>query len=190
MAARNPYAPSSASLKVGESPAGGEGIWRDGKKIIVAHGCSFPSRCVKCNEPSVEPQKVRKVYWHHPALYILFIFYLIIYIIVALIVRKKAEINPGLCEKHLRKRHVWLAIGWIGSLVSLFGFPMIVDATGASGDEVAGATALGFFLFLLVLVVSMANARILYPRRIDDRYARLQGAGESFLASLPQFGAY
>lgn len=187
MPAQNPYAPSSASLKVSDSLAPGDGIWRDGNRIIVAHGCSFPSRCVKCNEPSVEPRKVRKVYWHHPALYVLFFFYAIIYIIVALIVRKKAEIDPGLCEEHMEKRRLWIIIGWVGSIVSLFVWPM---SAGALGIDSWQAFAFGFLAFLVIVIVSIVKARILYPRRIDERYARLQGADERFLASLPDFLTY
>jgi len=187
MAARNPYAPSSASLKVGDSLAAGDGIWRDDKRIIVAHGCSFPNRCVKCNEPSIEPHKMRKVYWHHPALYLLFFLYAIIYVIVALIVRKKAEINPGLCEKHLSRRRMWIAIGWIGSFAVLFAIPMSADVLGF---DTGSAMIVGMLCFFLIVIVSIVNARILYPRRIDERYARLQGADERFLASLPDFVSY
>ena len=52
---------------------------------------------------------------------------------------------------------------------------------------------LAFILAVLVFVffatLGIVKARILYPRRIDDRYARLLGADQRFLASLPQFMA-
>jgi len=184
MTNRNPYAPSSASLRAGDSPGAGEGIWRDEKRIVVAHGCRFPNRCVKCNEPSIEPHKMRKVYWHHPALYLLIFGYAIIYIIVAVIVRKRADIDPGLCEEHLRKRRVWIAIGCIGPFALLFGIPLAADLVDF---DAALAMILGVLGFFVTIIVSMINARILYPRRIDERYARLQGADERFLASLPEF---
>ncbi len=185
MSARNPYAPSSASLRVGDNSGGsGEGVWRHGDSVIASHGCSFPNRCVKCNEPSVEPNQKRKIYWHHPALYLLFFLYAIIYIIVALIVRQKAEIDPGLCEEHLRKRRMWITIGWVGALLTLFVLPAVAVALDFDGGA---AIALGILCFLVVVIVSIMKARILYPRRIDEQYARLQGADERFLASLPNF---
>ncbi len=104
--------------------------------------------------------------------------------IVALIVRKKASIDPGLCEEHLHKRRLWITIGWVGTLVTLCGFPIGAVLLGYSGGV---GLALGVLCFLVLVIVSMVKARILYPRRIDERYARLQGAGERFLASLPNF---
>jgi hypothetical protein len=95
MAGHNPYAPTQASLKSADTPAGTGGLWRDDDRLIVAHGATFPQRCVKCNEPSEQPHKMRKVYWHHPAVYLLLLGYAILYIIVALIVRRTAEVNPG-----------------------------------------------------------------------------------------------
>jgi len=184
MTGHNPYAPSRASLKLGENPAGDAGIWRDGDQLIVAHGAAFPHRCVKCNQPSVEPHKVRKVYWHSPWLYLLFLLYAFIYIIVALLVRKKADIDPGLCEEHVRKRRVWIAIGWIGSIGSVFVWVPLGTALGLGPPE---SMMLAFLCFLGFIIAGMANSRILYPRKIDDRHARLKGADESFLRSLPKF---
>lgn len=187
MSGHNPYAPSKASLKLGSGPVSGDGIWRDDDRVIVAHGAAFPHRCVKCNEPSVEPHKMRKVYWHHPGLYLLFLLYVFIYIVVALIVRKKAEIDPGLCAEHLRKRRTWIAIGWFGSIGSIFVWPAI----GAALElEPPVSMGLAFLTFLTIIVVSMVKSRILYPKRIDDRFARLRGADERFLASLPEFLTY
>ena len=96
MAGHNPYAPTQASLKSADTPAGTGGLWREGNCLVVARGAAFPRRCVKCNEPSEEPHKLRKVYWHHPAVYLLLLGYAILYIIVALIVRRTMEVNPGL----------------------------------------------------------------------------------------------
>lgn len=188
MPAHNPYAPSSASLKVGEEPGSPGGIWRDEKRgVIVAHGTAFPHRCVKCNQPSLEPHKMRKVYWHHPALYLLFLFNVFIYLLVALIVRKKAQIDPGLCEEHSNRRRLWIAIGWIGAL----GGPIVMAiAGGALGVDPVTSIGVAFLCFLGFAVAGVVKSRILHPRKIDERYARLKGADERFLASLPNFLTY
>ena len=39
-------------------------------------------------------------------------------------------------------------------------------------------------------IMGIVKSRVLYPARIDDRYARLKGCDESFLASLPNFIPY
>jgi MFS family permease len=188
MTANNPYAPSRASLKSGRAPGMNDGeIWRDDDRVIVAHGVLFPHRCVKCNEPAEEPQKIRKVYWHHPTLYLLFFFWAIVYFIVALIVRKSAEIDPGLCTEHRKKRQRWIAIGWIGSLSGLLLLPVIATTLQLDSGWWMVLGAVCFFGFAIVGIV---KSRILYPKRIDDRFVRLSGAGDDFLDSLPDFVSY
>lgn len=44
--------------------------------------------------------------------------------------------------------------------------------------------------FLTLAILGIVKSRILYPKRIDERYARLKGADDSFLASLPNFLPY
>ena len=187
MATHNPYAPSKASLKSNPAPIGGETAWCDGNQIVMMPGGSLPHRCVKCNEPAAEPTKTRKVYWHHPALYLLVLGYALLYIIVALIVRKTAEINPGLCEEHNKKRLMWIAIGWIGALSGLFVVPFLGALIGADG----GLWALFCIAwFLGFAITGTVKARILYPKKIDSNYARLKGADDRYLASLPVFRGY
>lgn len=184
MPAQNPYAPSRASLEVADKPVRGAGIWRYGKSVILAQGHAFPQRCVKCNEPSVQPHREQKVYWHHPALYVLLLIWVIVYLVVALAVRKTAKIDPGLCEQHRRERRKWITIGWVGSLAGLFVFPMAAFAVGL---ETLPAMSLTILCVLGIVVLAIVKSRVLYPQRIDDQYARLRGADERFLASLPEF---
>ena len=54
----------------------------------------FPARAHIPN--SDEPTKMRKVYWHHPGVYALILINLIVYAIVAAIVRKRADTESGL----------------------------------------------------------------------------------------------
>jgi hypothetical protein len=184
MGNHNPYAPMKASLK---APAAGilqDGVWRDGDQVVVTHGASFPKRCVKCNAPAEAPSKVRRVYWHHPAIYLLFLAYAILYIIVAMILRKSMEIDPCLCEEHASKRRQWIWFGWIGSIFGLIGIPVI--AAGA-GLDMGPALLLAFVCFIGCAAAGSMNARILYAKRIDSEYARLKGADRRFLAGLPKF---
>ena len=184
MSGHNPYAPTQASLKSAENVPAAGGLWRDDNRLIVAHGATFPDRCVKCNEPSEPPNKVHKVYWHHPAIYILVFGYVILYIIVALIARRSAEINPGLCEEHQERRRLWIAIGWFGSIGGAIAVLVLGHLLNFDGWLRAVLAIIVCFTFAILGIV---KSRVLYPRRIDDRYARLMGADERFLASLPQF---
>jgi len=187
MAGHNPYAPTQASLKSADTPAGTGGLWRDDDRLIVAHGATFPHRCVKCNEPSEQPHKMRKVYWHHPAVYLLLLGYAILYIIVALIVRRNAEVNPGLCQQHREKRTLWILIGWLGSFGAFAGVLIIAAVLKVQSPWIPLVAVVAFFTLAILGIV---KSRLLYPARIDDRYARLKGCDESFLASLPNFIPY
>ena len=186
MPGHNPYAPTQASLKSAEiAPAAG-GLWRDDNRLIMAHGATFPHRCVKCNEPSQPPHKVRKVYWHHPAIYILVFGYAILYIIVALIVRRSAEINPGLCEEHQQKRVLWIAIGWLGSFGS---FIAVLVLSRVLKIDSALAPILAVLCFFFFAILGIVKARVLYPKRIDDRYATPPGGGRAVPGEPADFPA-
>lgn len=175
----NPYAPPTADLATPGD--GGTDAWRQGRKLILRHGGQLPHRCVKCNAPAVTPIKQRKVYWHHPAVYLAFLLNILIYIIVALIVRKSAKVAPGLCPAHQRRRTVGLLIGWIGVPLTLVAF-----IGGAAGDAPLVAVA-GLVGLLAAIIAALILARIVIPSRIDKEYATLKGCGDAFLDSLPVF---
>jgi len=134
----NPYAPPSTSLEA--APLGG--VWRDNDVVVLTPQAALPCRCVKCNEPVDEPTKERKIYWHHPAIYILVLINIFIYAIVALIVRKTATINPGLCKAHRSKRNIAIAGGWAGSIIG------IVLGIACLAFDGCGFATLGWPLFL------------------------------------------
>jgi len=174
--AMNPFAPPGASLQ--DDATGG--VWRDGKVLVVRQDATLPARCVKCGEPA-EPGKIRKLYWHHPAIYALVIFWVLIYIIVAMIFRKNVSVNPSLCPAHLKRRRVAIALGWAGGLA---GLAAVVTGMGSDNCLVG---LLGGLLLLGSVLGSFMVARILYPETIDKEYARLRGCGENFLALFPPF---
>jgi len=175
--ANNPYAPPTAPLL----NAGPEApIWREGHVVVVPQPARFPCRCVRCNTPTEGPAKPKVVYWHHPALYLLLLLNIIIYAIVALIVRKSGTIDPGLCPQHRKARTLWIAAGWGGALLGIG-----VAITGLAGDS-CGLGIAGALLFLGAIITSLIQARVLYPVRIDPETIRLKGAGAAFLASLPE----
>jgi hypothetical protein len=171
----NPYAPPQAPLSSG---SGGR-VWREGAILVLEPGAELPPRCVKCDEPAELPLKPRTLYWHHPALYILALVALLLYAIVALIVRKQATVAPGLCLAHRKRRTLWITVGILGPLL---GFPIMTLSQGECGPIFLGA-----LLFLGGLIGGLMGARIVYPERIDPQEVRLKGCGEAFLASLSSY---
>lgn len=173
----NPFAPPKASL----SPASPGGIWRDGRILVLTPGSALPPRCVKCNAPAVQPQKNRTVYWHQPWIYLLILANVLIYLIVALIVRKKAVVAPGLCPAHRRRHWTGLAVGW--SSLPLF---FVLAIVSAATDECLWMI-LGLVAFLAALVTGIILSRIVLADRIDGDFVRLKGCGQAFLDSFPDF---
>jgi hypothetical protein len=184
---RNPYAPSQASLQVTQPVARTDGssvveVWRDDGVLVMLPGAALPQRCIKCNEPSHEPTKARKVYWHHPALYLLVLVNLIIYAIVAAVIRRKAFVNAGLCSEHKKRRRTALILAWTGALTGI-----VLMFFGADSSLGIGGVFLGALLILGSIIAGMIFARVIYARRIDKSYVRLKGCGGAFLDSLPPF---
>ena len=184
MAERNPYAPSQASLATPPvDGAGAVGVWRDGKDLVMSMSATLPHRCVKCNELSVDPTKARKVYWHHPGLYALILLNLLLYAIVAAIVRKKAVIDPGLCAEHKKKRSRVLLTCWMGVLGAIAAF----FAVALEALDPSWGSSIAAILIIAAIVGGIVFGRIVYPTRIDKEYVRLRGCGADFLDSLPAF---
>ena len=176
----NPYAPSRASLAGGNARPG-DRVWREEKVLVLARDGDLPDRCVKCNDPADEPTKTRKVYWHHPGYYAVLLINVILYVIVALIARKTADVNPGLCARHKQKRKLGIWLGWGGFIV---GF---IAMSAAFGNNQPGLGLLFLIATFALIITGMVMSRIVYAKRIDDRYVRLKGCGEPFLADLPEF---
>lgn len=143
----------------------------------MAYDASLPARCVKCNAPAHQPTKTRKVYWHHPALYLLVFFWGILYIIVALMVRRTADVNPGLCERHKQHRGIAIAVGVLGPVLGIF----LVFVSPTTPVLVP----IGLGLVLVTLIYGIARGRIVFVRRIDDFTVRLGGICREYLDELP-----
>jgi hypothetical protein len=185
MNAHNPYAPSRASLKgaqVNEQLHGGVTAWRDKRVMVMLPDAPIPHRCVKCNDAVDEPTKMRKVFWHSPWLYLLLLFNVLIFAIVAAIVRKKATVAAGLCTAHKKRRRTMITIAWVGALAGV----VLVYLGAASSAGIWGAFA-GVLLSLGSIIFGMITGRVLIPTRIDKDYVRLKGCGDAYLNTLPQF---
>ncbi len=184
---RNPYAPSRASLESGTSSlhASSSGLWRDGNVLVMQPTASLPHRCVKCNAVADQPTRERKVYWHSPGVYVLVLVNLIIYAIVAAIVRQRAIIAPGLCAEHKKRRRNAILVAWLIALVGIGLFYAAI--TGAAPDSTTELSIAGILTIVASIMWGLVFGRIVYAKRIDLLYVRLRGCGVEFLDSLPPF---
>ncbi len=176
----NPYAPPQ-QLTPTPAPGGfaGVGAWQErGQVVLFSSGSVLPDRCALCNAPG--KHRVSKTfYWHEPWLYALIFAGWIVYAIVAMILRKSANVEYWLCDEHRQRRTIGLVLIWTGFLVPLIG--MLV-AAGANS---------GVFLVICLLamialpIVGAVLVRGVRPARIDDAQVWLK-AGPAFVASLPE----
>jgi hypothetical protein len=173
---QNPYAAPRASL---ESADHSSGCFRTGKTLVVPYGADLPARCIKCNAPAHMPIKPRDVYWHAQGWYLFFLINPIVYLLIAIFVRKKARLSIALCSEHRAKRTKLLLAGWGAIFFGIAGIAVGV------GGETPLLALVGTGLALIGLILAVIGARLLLPIRIDAQHVRLNGASEAFLNSLP-----
>jgi hypothetical protein len=158
---------------------GSPAAWSSGRRVVTYNQRSLPARCYKCNAPVSSPPLSRRLYWHPFAYYLLIYPALLLYVLVALLVRKSASVELYLCPRHARRR-LWFLLGaWIGVGLSL---AIIIDGIAVNISRIIGA---GFLLLALVLVAGLAGASVARATRIKGDAIWMSGASRDFLASLP-----
>lgn len=161
----------------------GRGAWTEGKDLVIRQNTGeLPASCIRCGQPAQSRIKA-KLYWHSPWAYLTILVNIIVYAIVAMIVRKNITVEVPLCEVHRkqRTRFQWLAAGaGVGSFVVLFAL--------LAYDQ-AGVAVTAFFALLLAAIVLGFKSRLLVPRYIDAEIAKVRGPCEAFMSQLPRRAA-
>jgi hypothetical protein len=156
--------------------------WRDGKKVVAYDKTALPPRCYKCNHDIVGSPLTRKLYWHHPAWYLLLLLRAVPYLIVAIFIRKRATLDIFLCEKHLQQRKYYLIGVWVGLLL---GLGLLIGGISVSNPWLS---AVGGIVIIGSLVASIIGARVARAAKITkDGKVWLSGSGQDFLTSLPDW---
>jgi len=156
-----------------------QAVQRVGKDLIVWKGASLPPYCVKCGMVSHQQPVLRKFYWHNPLLYLIVLAGVLIYAIVALIVRKRFDLGVPLCDSHFRLRRIWMSVS---AGLMLIAFPALF--IGIANDY-PGTGVLVCLVTLLGGAITWSSvAPILRPTKITDEMAVFRGAHESFFGRL------
>jgi hypothetical protein len=168
-------------LREGAPPTGlAGGFLRAGKLLVTPKEAEFPDVCVTCGQPGDGRRVKRTLYWHQPWIYALILISLWIYILVALLVRKKARVQFSVCPVHRRRHAIWVAIAWISFLTFLgciFGMFATMPNTPWIG--------IGILPALILLLVAARRARYLWAKRIEEDRVRIAGVGEPVLQGYP-----
>jgi hypothetical protein len=183
----NPYAsPISTGVIPPPIIPSGAGIYRSANVLVMEKTATLPDRCVKTNEPANGRRLKRSLSWHHPAVFAVVLLNVIIYAIVAMVVRKTAVIYIGVSEETLAHRRKMMVIGWV---IVLLGFGVFI--VGLTSIDPGETDALfGFFFFIAAIIaglVCMSKARLVTPERITDRYVWLKGVTPEYLADFPDW---
>jgi hypothetical protein len=175
----NPY--EAPKVAIDGAPGAGQGAWSHAGQLVTSSVAVLPDRCVRCNRPAEGYQLRRTLYWHSPWLYLLVV-QIWIYVIVGLIMRKKAIVTHGLCPEHRASRATWLWISWGILLAGLVAAPALAIALDSGGPMMG--MVVGIVVAAFTFRFKVATLR---PARINREYAYLVGAGDEFLATLPRF---
>ncbi len=179
MVEANPYAAPRADVNAGLLGNLPGAFRREGPYLVTGTEVTLPPRCVKCNAPVEGALKRKRYYWHHPAIFLVIVLNLLLYAVVAIIVRKSAIVTFGLCPAHKRKRTGAILGGVLGIFAS------IGIMTFGIGQQQPILALVGLVGIVASIVVAAVMGRALLPTRIDKVSAQFKGCGEAFLASLP-----
>ena len=176
----NPYAPPQVEGPMSQMPLATGGVWRDGKILVMHKQAVLPDRCVKCNAPANGDRLRRSLSWHYPAIYLVILAGLLIYVIVALCVRKRAKIDVGICQAHRSRRRRGILAAW---LVCLAG--VIAIFVGSIRATLVVLIPVGSLMLLASLIMGVVISSIVSTKKIDDNYVWLKGVNYEYLAQLP-----
>jgi len=152
-----------------------------GNILVMSPNSVLPPFCVKCGNRPVDPWTKITFSWHHPGYYF-FLISPIIYVIVALIARKRLKVAIPLCQPHKAIRRTQL---WIAAVLLLGCIPLPVAFASYVNNEAADGLAaiLGLCMFIVGLFL-LFFASPLRPTSISSSSAHLKGACPEFLAKV------
>ncbi len=163
-------------------PIGTRPIEVHGDQFTIWRGEELPPFCVRCGAPARGERWKRNYSWHEPAIYLLILAGVLVYVIVAMVVRKQIALDVPICEAHWQRRRKLQKVA-IGLLVLMVGLVVLAIATNM--DSVGPFACPGAFLAgVAALIVHSAAERSLRPKRITDDWGEFAGASPEFLAVL------
>jgi hypothetical protein len=158
-------------------------IARAGKLLVVGPDAEFPDRCILCNKPADDFRRKQTFYWHNPLYFFLILPGLLVYAIVALMVRRKIDVLIPVCPDHRRRRRNLIIVAWscFAAAIGCFVLAGILN----NGWPALG----GVLLIITAAVVGVIAARSLTVTKIDkDGSGIFKGACAAFLDNLKEAG--
>jgi hypothetical protein len=143
----------------------------------------LPPPCIRCGAPA-DGQPVEKTfYWHHPAVYLAILAGLLIYVILALVLRKGIRVRVPLCADHARRRNIAVTLAWVLPLVG-FADVGILPQFNVDGGVVA---LIAVVLILTGLVIWAVVANPIRPSLINEFQGEFTGFCPAYLQQFPEW---
>jgi len=156
-----------------------DGLWREGRLLVMHKNASLPNRCLKCNSPSNGlsiSRTFRKVDstfgWMRYIPYLRYVYW-----IARAASNDTTAVNLRVCQTHYSQVHMVVNIA---NLLRFLGLGLLVYGL-----------YLGSLLWLAGLTVAVIGSglasaySIVKMSRMDDYYIWLGGVDANYLASLP-----
>lgn len=162
------------------APWSSAGVWRQKNMLVMHKNATLPDRCVKCNRPANGRKLTKKFMWHHPAWFLFIFAGILIYLIVALIVRKPVTLYLGLCDEHFSKRRtaIWASWGVLALSVGLIIF--------GAANNLPALFLIGILLIFVAAIYGALSANVIAIQKVDDHYVWLKRINKDYLMMLPE----
>lgn len=182
----NPYAAPTMPQPMQAAGNYQGGVWRKGNVLVLHQRAQLPQICVKSGTPATTWLK-RDLSWHHPLCYLALLGGLIPFVVIALIVTKKATVHVGLCEEWAARRKRWLTIGWS---TALLGVALLIGGIVLAANEfqmgIIGVP-IGIVVMLIGGIAGSIGSRIVTPKKITDEYVWMKGVHPDVLNLFPEW---
>ncbi len=190
---QNPYQPPKVADTVAPLPQvpmavpvdSYPGPWRHGKLLVTYKYAELPDICVVSNQSANGTRLKRNMSWHHPALVLTVFAGVLIYVIVAIVLSKRAKLEIPMVREWILRRRKRIAIAWLIVLSSIAAFIGGVALLGQQLDAGGWLMLASLFLFLGGLIYALIACPLIRPARISDNYVWLKGVHADYLANLP-----
>jgi hypothetical protein len=149
-----------------------------GSSVIVPKTFEFPQVCLFTGATENLVKVRKQLAWHHPAVFLAILPGLLIYVILALILRKTATIEFYMSRQERTRRRWWHLANW-GVFLMTF-----VSLIAAGGYEINWAIYLAPVFFVATFVIYLLKVRLLYAKKIDDSRATVGGISPMVFSQL------
>ena len=162
---------------------GGADAWQSGDAVVTLHGGTLPARCVKCNAATTGKPITRTFYWHPPWV---FISLLIppIYIVLHLLLRRRATVSVPICEEHRQRRQKFIALR---CLLTAIAIGAVIVAISYNSDVLP---ALVPFVLTAAFLIGESSVTLVSTKHIGTRYVWMRGFCHDYRAALPEFSDF